>query len=101
MIHRYRGFRYEIRVLSRYVMFRVFKAGMKNRLRWLKFKKAEFADSGDYKANPDECEEEFIVRVHQAAHSFIDEAAEKRDYTKNLRRIANDTGVEFLSRISK
>lgn len=104
MTHKYRGFRYKLRVLKgghKYVSFRVYYIGLKNKLRWLMFKKSTFVDGGDYKIDADECEESFIVRVHQAAHDFIDSVAEKRELRASILKVCNDAGVEFLSRISK
>ena len=101
-MHSYKGYKYQLRVMSRYVAFRVFQAGLKKTLgRWVKFKRTEVYDSGDYKQEVDECEENFIIRVHQSAHEYIDAVAEKREYNLGLIKIANDKSVEFLSRISK
>lgn len=104
MIHKYRGFRYKLQVLKggyQYVTFRVYYIGLKNQLRWLTFRKSTFVEGGDYKIEKDECEENFIVRVHQAAHMFIDNIAEKRERRESILKVCNDAGVEFLSRISK
>ncbi len=104
MMHKYRGFKYKLRVLNgghKYVIFRVFHIGLKNQLSWLMLKKPTFVDSGDYILKPDECEESFIVRVHQAAHEFIDDIAEKHERRVSLEKVCNNTSVEFLSRISK
>lgn len=104
MTHKYRGFRYKLRVIDgghKFIAFRVFHSGLKNRLAWLRLKKSTFVDGGDYKMETDECEENFVVRLHQAAHSFIDEQADRLERRASLVKVCNDTSVEFLSRISK
>lgn len=51
--------------------------------------------------NRDECEENFVVRIHQAAHLHIDDMADKYERMGSLLKITKDKSIEFLSRISK
>lgn len=101
MRHKYKGCRYELAASERHVRFKIFDTGIKNTLRWICSGKAKGKVSSWIERKDDECDENFIVRVHQAAHEFIDEIAEKHERRASLVKICNDTGVEFLSRIAK
>jgi hypothetical protein len=99
MTHKYRGLRYQIVIWGVTTLrYKVFERGLKNRL---KLWKAAYYFGERIEANQDECEENFVVRAHQAVHSYIDEQANEYDRMKTLDKVCKDKSIEFLSRISK
>lgn len=98
-MHTYRGFRYQIIIWDCDTLrYKIFERGIRNRFfRWNK----EYVLGERDKIEPDECEESFVVRIHQTAHGHIDAMADKNERMDSLVKVTRDKGVEFLSRIAK
>lgn len=96
MRHKYRGYSYKLRIRHEdeleYVVF------ARNLFGWIG---VDFVSSPDYKKEPGESEEGFIATIHKKAHTFIDERADKRDRSTNLKKLVTDTKVEFIGRLTK
>lgn len=96
MRHKYRGYSYKLRIRHEdQLEYIVFSRGFWG---WVG---VEFHASADFTKDKDESEEGFIVDVHQKAHTWIDQQADKDDLNNNLKRLVTDNKSEFLGRLTK
>ena len=102
MSHKYRGYRYKVRIRKRSHSILEYVVFYKGTLGWIvSWVGLDLYIGPDYKRMSDQTEEAFVVGVHKKAQKWIDERADKDEEEAAIRKALRRPNLDFIGKLMK